>query len=150
MPIQIVDDFGAWDELGTVQPLFEQWVRFPDYTESQSPLIRLIFGGDLERVQSYAFIRCIYSLFNDEIRGRWWKIYPKRQKEIILYPHPEEFGQLKTNPRRYFEIQKRHYRRLYVGTHTDSLWTLNLQVCRERISIEPLPNAPSSFLLDFL
>ncbi len=54
MPTQIVDDFGAWDVLGTVQPIFEQWVEFPDYTESFSNLCRLIFVGDLENIRSYA------------------------------------------------------------------------------------------------
>ena len=149
MPTQILDDFGAWDVLGTVQPIFEQWVEFPDYTESLSNLCRLIFGGDLENIRSYAYLRCTYVIGLNQIKGHWWKIYPKSEPEIIIYPHPREFGELKTNPKRYFEIQKRHYYRRYIGRKEDSLWTVNLQVCNERIAPEPTLNAPQSFLLDF-
>lgn len=150
MPIQIVDDFGAWDVLGTVQPIFEEWVEFPDYTESLSNLCRLTFEGDFDDVRSYGYLRCTYVIGLNEIKGRWWKIYPKNQPEIIIYPHPIEFGDLKTNPKRYFEVQKRHYYRRFLGRKEDTIWTVSLQVCNERIVPFSLPNAPQSFLLDFL
>lgn len=150
MPIQIVDDFGAWDLLGTVEPQFDQWLEFPDYTTSLSNLCRLIFEGDFSNIKSFAYLRCTYVVGVTEIKGVWWRIYPKPQTEIIIYPHPLEFGQLKTNPNRYFEIQKRFYYRNFIGTRQDSTWNVTLQVCNERISVDPLPNAPTSFVLGLL
>ena len=47
--IQIVDDFGAWDDLGVVTPLHEQWKEFPEFTESLSSVTRLIFTGEFSR-----------------------------------------------------------------------------------------------------
>lgn len=149
MPIQIVDDFGAWDDLGTIEPIFEQWIEFPDYSESLSNLIRLVFSGDLDNLKSYAFIRCTYVIGINEIKGRWWKIYPKINPEIITYPHPIEFGQLKTNPKRYFEIQKRHYYRQRIGVNQDKIWAVNLQVCNERLDSQPTQPEAQGFLFDF-
>ena len=86
-----------------------------------------------QEIKSYAYIRCNYVIGFQEIKGKWFRIYPKPEKEIILYPHPIEFGQLKTNPKRYFEVMKRHYRRSFIGTHNDFPWELNLHVCNEII-----------------
>lgn len=135
--IQVIDDFGIWDDLGDAFPRFEQWVQFPRYSTSLSPLVRLKFGGNLENIHSYAYLRSTYVIGNNQLKAPWVRVYPKYEFEYIQYPHPSEFGELKVTPRRYFEIQKRHYRRRFVGTHYDSLWSLTVQVCNERAQSDP-------------
>ncbi len=126
--IQIIDDFGIWDDLGVTIPYFEQWQPFPRYSLSDSNLIKLVFGGDLEKPQSFAFIRSTYISNNLIIKAPWVKIFPKLENEFLLYPHPQEFNQLTTPPQRFFEVQKRHFKRGYTGTFEDTIWTLNIQV----------------------
>lgn len=148
MPTQILDDFGYWDDLGTIQPIFEQWVEFPDYSESLSETIKLIFGGELEQVKSYAYIRSIYVAFNQVIKGQWWRIYPKFDTEVINYPVPEDLKFAVRPIRRYFEIQKRHYYRYRVGISDDRIWTIRLQILNNNAFAVPLPEESQGFLID--
>ena len=155
MPIQVVDDFGAWDDLGTVEPVFEQWLDFPDYTESTSGLLRLFFSALEFDKETYAYIRCVYEVSTTYMVGRWIRIYPKFEPESIIYPHPEDLAGLKSIPRRFYQIQKRHRLRRYIGTHKSKLWSVNLQVCNEQIdgggSNEQTPeDLPAAFFLGIL
>ncbi len=149
MPIKIVDDIGTWDSLGRVEPIFNQWIEFPDYSNSLSTTIKLVFGGELTNLKSYAYIRCIYLIGIQAVVGRWWKIYPKPTTEVILYPNPPEFEFLPRPVNRYFEIQKRHYYRQFIGTHLDRIWSVELQVFNNSIFAEPIPQEESGFLFDF-
>lgn len=148
MPNLIIDQFGTWDDLGIVQPIFEQWVEFPDYSESLSETIKLSFSGELEQLKSFAYIRCIYVILNQVIKGQWWRIYPKFEQEIIIYPVPEEFKFSLRPVQRFFEIQKRHYYRYRVGISNDKIWTINLQVLNNNPFSPPLPEESQGFLID--
>lgn len=134
--IQVIDDFGIWDDLGIIIPYFEQWQPFPRYSLSDSNLIKLVFGGDLENSQSFAFIRSTYVINNLILKAPWLKIFPKVENEFLLYPHPQEFNDLSVSPQRFFEVQKRHFKRGYTGTFEGSIWTLNLQVSNYNFSSE--------------
>jgi hypothetical protein len=125
---QVVDDFGIWDDLGTVIPEPETWLDFPHSTVSRSGTTRLIFGGDLTRPNSYAWIRCVYVIGISQLFGRWIRVYPKIQRDIIEYPHPQDFAGNPGIIYRSFQVQKRAWGRWRVGISQTSLWTLNLQV----------------------
>jgi hypothetical protein len=132
MPTQLIDDFGAWDDLGTVQPFHETWTFFPDYTESSSDLIRFIFGGDIDNASSFAYIRAVYQLFNQDLYGRWFRIFPKFQQDIALYTYPRDLQFQENSPILRFQVQKRSYYRRYIGTFPDSIWTVRLLVRNEQ------------------
>ena len=135
--IQIVDDFGTWDVIGTVTPVYEQWLEYPDYTEALSATTRLIFNGNIEDARSYAYVRVRYEISLDSVYGEWVRVHPKTQKELIIYPHPVEFGALKINPRRYWQVQKRHWERKSIGKANDTNWNLKIEVCNEQITEQP-------------
>ena len=134
MPTQIVDDFGSWEELGVVQPVFEDWLTFPDFTRSPSELIRLQFIFDEFDSNSYGYIRCKYELDNTYAFGRWLRFYPKLQPELMKYPHPSDLVAAKSNPRRIYQVMKRHRRRSKIGTLRSTLWSVNLNVFNENLS----------------
>jgi hypothetical protein len=150
MPTQVIDDFGAWDDLGTVVPQHEVWTTFPGQTNSRSELVRLNFGGDLENVRSFAFIRAVYQLFNQELYGRWLKIFPKIQQDLVLYTYPQDFQLRENNPLRQFQIQKRSYYRSYTGVFPDSLWTVNLLVRNEEFDPPSTEEGGGTLILNLI
>ena len=135
---QIVDDFGIWDDLGTVLPLEENWLVYPRSTTSRSGTTRLVFGGDLEKTNSYGWIRCIYTIGIAQVFGRWIRVFPKVQRDIIDYPHPEDFANNPGIITRSFEVQKRSWNRFRIGVSQTSLWTLNLQVLTNVLDIDDI------------
>lgn len=150
MPTQIIDDFGAWDDLGTVQPFHEVWTIFPDYTQSTSDLIRIIFGGDLENARSFAYIRAVYQLYNQDLYGRWLRIFPKFQQDIALYTYPRDLQFQENNPIRRFQVQKRSYYRKYIGAFPDSIWTVRLLVRNETFDPPSTEAGGSSLILNLI
>ncbi len=134
MPIQIVDDFGAWDDLGSKQPEFETWLSFPDYTESKSSLLRIRSSFETFDRNSYGYLRCVYTVSAISIMGRWVRFYPKLEDEFLIYPHPEDLEELKSNPIRRFQVMKRHRYRRKIGTLRSTLWSVNVLVCNEDLT----------------
>lgn len=147
---QLIDDFGAWDDLGEVIPRTDQFTELPNFSLSESALIRLNYGGDIDNAQSYAQIRGVYRLFNTEIFADWVRVYPKFQSEIISYAHPPEFNLLKVRGERYFQVRKYHNRRRFIGTHPDSQWTINIQICNEEVQLEEVEPENVLPLLGFI
>ena len=60
--IRIIDELGSWDYVGTITPLEGSFVEYPDYTDSVSPTTRLIFQGNMSKVQSYGYLRVRYEV----------------------------------------------------------------------------------------
>jgi hypothetical protein len=135
MPTQIIDDFGIWDDLGTVVPQHEEWQLFPDFTESDSEIIRLQYGGDIDNCRSYGFIRAIYSRSNQELYGKWLRFYPKYPEETLVYYFPLDFNRTQPAPARRFQVQKRSYYRRYIGSFPDSIWTVRLLVRSQQATL---------------
>lgn len=128
MPTLIVDGFGTWDECGTVEPVFENWLTFPDYSFSNSTLLRIATASLNFDRQTYGLIRCIYELENTYAEGKWIRFYPKFNPQFVRYPHAESVPVLKSNPRKIYQVMKRHKFRRITGTHASSLWQVNLNV----------------------
>jgi hypothetical protein len=155
MAVQIVDDFGIWDDLGTVNPVFNNWLSFPDFTTSASGLLRLFFSSDVFDRLTFAYIRCLYDVGNAYAIGRWIRIYPKFEPELIIYPHPPEFQNLKGELRRVYQIKKQHRFRRRIGTVNSETWRINLQVANESIDENggnsgEQADLPSGFFLNLL
>ncbi|ELS04916.1 hypothetical protein Xen7305DRAFT_00046520 [Xenococcus sp. PCC 7305] len=148
--IQIVDDFGTWDLIGTLQPIYEEWIEYPDYSEALSQTTRLIFSGNVDDARSYAYIRVRYEITLDSAYGEWIRVYPKKQDEIILYPHPPEFGLIKINPRRFWQVQKRHWDRKNTGKAPDTDWNLRIEVCNEQITGQPTEAETEGIILGLI
>lgn len=138
MAIQIVDGFGEWDDLGTVEPVFEDWLTFPDFTNSSSTLLRLTYLFEEFDQNSYGFIRCKYEAENTFAIGRWLRFYPKFEDEFIRYPHSEDLLALKGDFKRIYQVMKRHRRRRFNGTFAATLWSVNLNVCTDQV--DEIPN----------
>lgn len=128
MPIQIVDGFGVWDELGTVEPAFENWLDFPDFTYNANSLLRIQTASLNFDRQTYGYIRCLYELENIYSEGRWLRFYPKFNPQFLTYPHDNNIINLKSNPKKIFQVMKRHKFRRLVGTKYSNLWRVNLNV----------------------
>lgn len=155
MPIEIVDGFGSWDDLGIVQPVFEEWITFPDFSYSLSTLIRLNYLFEEFDQNSYGYIRCKYETANTSAIGRWIKFYPKSQSDFLDYPHPDNSTEFKDNTKLIFQVLKRHRFRRRIGTLKASLWEVNLNVHRDAsTSVDPYSQEnqdfPSNYFLGFL
>lgn len=126
--VEIVDGFGRWDDLGTVEPQFETWLGFQDYTRSKSSTLRLYYTASEYDRLSYGFIRCLYQSTNAYFIGQWIRVYPKPFTDTILYPHPQDLLANNDELILIYQIQKRHRYRRYVGMKYSTLWSVNLQV----------------------
>ncbi|MGK7899771.1 MAG: hypothetical protein AB4372_40675 [Xenococcus sp. (in: cyanobacteria)] len=145
--IQIFDDFGFWDLVGTVKPVYETWLEYPSYTQSSSSTTRLNFKGNIKDARSYAYLRVRYEITGDSLFGEWQRIYPKKEREILLYPHPIEFNANTIKPRIYWQIQKRHWERKKIGSAPDTEWELQIEVNSKQVTDIPSQAETESLIL---
>lgn len=125
---EIVDGFGRWDDLGTVEPQFETWRGLNEFTRSKSSTLRLYYMAEEYDRKTYGYIRCLYQSRNAYFIGRWVRFYPKAFPDTILYPHPVDMLASNDELILIYQVQKRHRYRRYVGMKYSRLWSLNLQV----------------------
>lgn len=126
--VEIVDGFGTWDDLGTVEPKFEVWLGLSEFTRSKSSTLRLLYSAlDYDNL-TYGFVRCLYESRNSSFFGKWVRFYPKPLTDTILYPHPVDLLANNDGLTLSYQIQKRHRFRRYVGTKYSTIWTVSLQV----------------------
>jgi len=150
LAIQTTDNFGTWDVIGIRFPIYEVFIDYPDYTESLSSLLRLTFGGVIQGARSYGLIRSCYEVGSQSLYGKWLRVYPKEQQELIEYVHPPELRGTKTNPRCFWQIQKRHKQRRFIGVHPDTEWNLKIEVCNETIVEFPPESETQAEILGFI
>lgn len=148
--IQFIDSFGAWDDLGEVVPIHEQWVQLPRFSNSSNSLTRLIFGGDVENAQSFAYLRCIYVADGIRLVAPWVRIYPKLDNEYINYPIPTSLVGIENQIDRFVEIQKRHFYRRYNGFHRDTLWSVRVQIYNREYLEDPINPEDELLILGLL
>jgi hypothetical protein len=90
-----VDDFGAWDNIGTMQLSPLQWVVFPGVIFS-GELFRFTYITDWNRWEFALddrvniFCRFIYGT-SDRIVSPSFLLYPKQEKEVRQYFIPQKF-----------------------------------------------------------
>lgn len=53
------DEFGYWEQLGTLTPNTQGWVKYPYSTELNQTLFRFTFIGDISKVESFCWVRLV-------------------------------------------------------------------------------------------
>jgi len=108
-----VDNLGVWKDLGTVNPVVNDWQFFPYFAETEHSTFKLFFQGDIEILQNWkvsAYIRAVYfsgsQYFADE---NWIRVYPKHDPEIISYPYPADMVKDPLPPRQFQCRRKLRY-----------------------------------------
>lgn len=119
---------GEWQYLGTINPQFENWTRFPISTASFSPLIRLTFYDDFgfQKVGSYGYLRVAYN-FPDTFYSKWSRVYPSNQRTVLSFPIPKELLLTSGIVTRHFEIMKRNKYNRPNWTIIDTEWACSIE-----------------------
>lgn len=126
----VTDFAGTWEYKGTLNPTFNDWQQFPQGTNSGNSLIRLTYYGDMSKVKTYGYIRCLYSFPNNTLDTRWKRIFPKSEPEVLDMGVPQELLITSESVSRYFQVIKKlkpAYRR-QIGTVFDESWALSIEV----------------------
>ncbi|MEC4804431.1 MAG: hypothetical protein SAJ12_10505 [Jaaginema sp. PMC 1079.18] len=53
------DEYGYWEELGTITPNTQDWLKYPYSTELNQTLFRFTFVGDISKVESFCWVRLV-------------------------------------------------------------------------------------------
>lgn len=135
----IFNAFGAWEDLGTINPLAEQWQFFPLFPKSKNSTFWLFQHGDLNlipKLQVRAYIRAAYYTGSSYIFDRRWvPIYAKDEPEVFNYPYPPD---LIRDPLPQRQFQARYKTRLRVGQILPEFnWTLQLFEKTDTLAIYP-------------
>lgn len=133
----LTDYAGTWEYKGTITPGLSippnryDWKRFPYATTSASSNIRITYYCDESKLKTYGYIRQVYDM-GDLVYGKWFRIHPKDEKEILDLQVPEEILINSAAIPRYFEITKvyRRYWRGY-GNVQDTAWSVGLEVLEQ-------------------
>jgi hypothetical protein len=81
----IADDFGVWNNLGTVSPILNEWVKFPFQAIGGLNSIRLSFNYDLNLINdnnSYGLLRWTFNAGSNELIAKPQRVYV--DKKTIL------------------------------------------------------------------
>ncbi len=86
----INDDFGVWNQLGTVEPNPYEWKKFPFTATDVNPSLRIsyIFIPENRKTDDYGWLRCRYKAGNSELTSLAIKIFPSKDTKILEFPIP--------------------------------------------------------------
>lgn len=108
----IIDQFGTWENLGSISPVADDWQTFPLFANHPTGTLKLYFNGNSELLRDWkisGWIRAMYfsgsKYFFDQ---RWLRIYPKDEPEILHYPYPPDLIK-DPLPSRQFQVKRRIY-----------------------------------------
>jgi hypothetical protein len=107
----IADDFGVWNNLGTVSPILNEWVKFPFQAIGGLNSIRLSFNYDLSLINdnnSYGLLRWTFNAGSNELIAKPQRVYVDKKTIILDLPIPQDLKDRGVYYR-YFEIKKRPY-----------------------------------------
>ena len=121
----IVDDFGVWENIGTIVPAFD-WQIFPNFPSTPNAAFRIFYTGDFDRTfYPPAFLRGMYFSGSRYFFDRdWVKVFPKNEPEIIQLPYPPDL-QADPLPQRQIQIKlasRYRYADLSVNGYTVELF----------------------------
>ena len=120
------DALGVWQNLGTVTPKFDEWVKFPSQCYDSNSSIRLTFSiPNINQLRSYAWFRAIYEVAGLTVVQPAIRIYPKSDILILQIPVIEDFKE-RNNPFRSFQVMKKLYR-TRLGNNIDNNWSVTLE-----------------------
>ena len=128
------DFVGDWRLLGIISPLFNEWQRFPNSTNSYNSLIRLTYHGEHARITSKGFLRAVYTTPKLNY-GTWLRFYPKAEAEVLTYPAPSELLYTSKAVTRYFEVCKRNRGYPAYYRTRDTVWSVTLEALEVNFSV---------------
>ncbi|MBW4644759.1 MAG: hypothetical protein KME23_17650 [Goleter apudmare HA4340-LM2] len=124
------DDIGVWNNLGTIQTVKKQWIKFPVTATGANSTLRASFiCNDWNKLSSYVLIRPRYNTANSDQTGNAVRLYPATTPVIVELPIPLDL-QERSVYFRDFEVYKVGRRRSrLVGVTPDA----NLQIKLEEL-----------------
>lgn len=122
------DDIGVWNNLGSVQPTYRTWTKFPVTANGANATIRASFNSaSWDKLNSYILIRPRYSTSNSDQVGQAVRIYPAQDiKNVVEIPIPLDF-QERSVYFRDFEVKKVLRWRRRIGVTPDADLTITLE-----------------------
>jgi hypothetical protein len=136
----VQDEYGTWLIVGEAQLDYYKWVKVGDSHDVTSGTYRLTFQcSDFSLLNSFAWIRAVHAIDDNEIVSPASRIYPKRESLRIELPIPHNFQALQIKQQR-IEVMKvwRKWK------NTDKLWTLKIE---ELVMKDEAPSQ-NTFLLE--
>lgn len=87
----INDSIGVWNDLGSIIPAPNQWLKFPTTANGGNDCIRLSFFFPPEAViNSWGWIRAIYTTADTAPVSQSVKVYPKLQPMLLDLTIPKD------------------------------------------------------------
>lgn len=120
----VSDSIGVWNDLGSVVPTPNQWVKFPITANGGNDLVRLSFFFPPEaKINSWGWIRAMYTTADTAPVSQAVKVYPKLQPMLLDMTIPKDL-RLRLVLFRDFEFLK-IVRKSYVVEDYD--WSVKLE-----------------------
>ncbi len=122
------DDIGVWNNLGSVKPKYQEWLKFPITATGANTAIRVSCScPSWDKLNSYILIRPRYSTANSDQVGQAVRIYPtENTKNVVEIPIPIDF-QDRSVYFRDFEVKKVLRWRRRIGVTPDADLTITLE-----------------------
>lgn len=118
------DDIGVWNDLGSVEPRYNQWIKFPNTATGGNNTLQINYiSPSWDKLNSYILIRPVYS---QSIVGSAKRIYPAIEGNLIELPIPEDL-RLRFADFRDFEIRKFFRWRRRIGMTPDASYIVKLE-----------------------
>lgn len=118
------DSIGVWNDLGSVEPQYRQWVKFPITATGGSDTLQINYTSpSWNKLNSYILIRPIYV---QSIVGSARRVYPDQNGNLIEIPIPEDL-RLRFVDFRSFEIKKVLRWRRGIGVTLDANYVVKLE-----------------------
>lgn len=132
----LTDYAGTWEYRGSVLPLTSLppsyvWTSFESGTNAGNGIVRLTYYGDFTNLKTFGYIRPVYNM-GDYIYGSWRRIYPKEEKELLVFRSPPELVATGAIPM-FFQVTKvyKRYFRKWAPWDTTPSWAVALETLEE-------------------
>lgn len=121
----IIDGFGIWNDLGTVIPTINSWVKFANLAVGGLDTVRakFIYSANAN-ISSYGLIISVYSADGDSVITKAIKIYVQPEPIVLNIPILSDFKDREIYFRN-FEIKKYGYGNKFVAP--DFPWQIKLE-----------------------
>lgn len=127
---QSTDAIGLWNDLGTITPIYDQWVVFPTVSDSGNALLRAsFFCSDFDKINSYLYFRSRYQVSPDDQVSLATRIYPSTHSSTRLLfelPIPKSLLDLSVYLRS-IEVKKIIAYERYTGISPDINYDVRLE-----------------------
>lgn len=126
MPISS-DDLSIWNDLGTIEPIYNQWVVFPVQSNGGNAVFRVRWiCVDFDQIRSYVWVRSRFQTQQSNQVTQAIRLYPKSDDQIFEMPIPQDL--LDRGIRlRSVEVKKYIQSLRYVGIVPDIAYSMRLE-----------------------